>query len=371
MDEIYTREKVIVRTSVIGIVANVFLVIFKAIVGLLSNSIAILLDAVNNLSDMVSSIITIIGTKLAGKAPSKKHPMGYGRIEYLSAMLVSAIVLYAGIMSLVESIKKIIWPQTPKHSWMSFLVVGAAVLVKLTLGRYVKKKGEEVNSGSLIASGADALFDAVISASVLICAIIFVLTDVNLEAYVGVFISIIIIKAGIEMLMDSTDEIIGKRIDLELVTKIKQTVCEEELVHGAFDLDIHNYGPDTYVGSIHVEVDDTLTAGEVDGMIRRIQSRVFKETGIYLESVTIYSVNTKDPEVQEMKKRVTEIVMGHEGANSLHGFYLDRENHILRFDYVTSYDNNNKDEQYSSICQAVKLEYPEYDLIVARDYDVT
>ena len=371
MEDVYSREKVIVRTSVIGIIANVFLASFKAFVGFLSNSIAIILDAVNNMSDMVSSIITIIGTKLAGKAPSKKHPMGYGRIEYLSAMLVSAIVLYAGIMSLIESVKKLISPAEPEHTSFSFIVMGVAVLVKLVLGTYVKKKGVEVNSGSLIASGSDALFDSIISGSVLICAVIFVITGVNLEAYVGLLISVIIIKAGVEMLMDSIDEIIGKRIDFETVTSIKQAVCEEEQVHGAFDLDIHNYGPDTYLGSIHVEVDDTMSAGEIDGMIRRIQSRVYKKTGIYLESVTIYAVNTQNPEIIKMKEKVREIVLGHEGANSLHGFYVDMENHIIRFDYVTSFDNANKDELYESICQAIKNEYPEYDLIVARDYDIS
>ena len=114
-----------------------------------------------------------------------------------------------------------------------------------------------------------------------------------------------------------------------------------------------------------------MSAGEIDGMIRRIQSRFYKKTCIYLESVTIYAVNTQNPEIIKMKEKVREIVLGHEGANSLHGFYVDMENHIIRFDYVTSFDNANKDELYESICQAIKNEYPEYDLIVARDYDIS
>ncbi|MBQ9464458.1 MAG: cation diffusion facilitator family transporter, partial [Lachnospiraceae bacterium] len=162
-----SRDRIIVRTSVIGILANVFLAAFKAVIGLLSNSIAVVLDAVNNLSDALSSVITIVGTKLAGKRPDKKHPLGYGRIEYLSAMIVSAIVLYAGITSLVESIKKIIHPETPDYSRVSLIIIAAAVIVKIILGRFVKARGEKAGSQALVASGKDATFDAVLSASVL------------------------------------------------------------------------------------------------------------------------------------------------------------------------------------------------------------
>ena len=162
------RDRVIVRTSVIGILANLFLAAFKAAVGLLSHSIAVVLDAVNNLSDALSSVITIIGTKLAGKKPDKKHPLGYGRIEYLSALIVSAFVLYAGITALVESVKKIIHPEAADYSAAGLVIVASAVIVKLLLGRYVKATGEKVNSGALIASGSDAVSDAALSLSVFI-----------------------------------------------------------------------------------------------------------------------------------------------------------------------------------------------------------
>ena len=156
------RDKVIVRTSIVGIVANIFLAAFKAVVGILSHSIAVVLDAVNNLSDALSSVITIVGTKLAGKLPDKKHPLGYGRIEYLSAMIVAAIVLYAGITSLVESVKKIIHPEKADYSAVALIIIASAVVVKLILGRYVKAQGEKVNSSALVASGADASFDAIL-----------------------------------------------------------------------------------------------------------------------------------------------------------------------------------------------------------------
>ena len=183
-----SREKTIIRTSVIGIIANVFLAGFKAVVGLMANSLAIVLDAVNNISDAGSSLITIVGTKLAGKEPDKKHPFGYGRIEYLSAMIISVIVLYAGITSFVESVRQIIPPETPDYSPVSLIIVGVAVVVKILLGRYVKSVGERVNSDSLINSGKDATLDSVISASTLAAAGIFLIFGLSLEAWLGALI---------------------------------------------------------------------------------------------------------------------------------------------------------------------------------------
>ena len=165
-NEIENRSKVIVRTSIVGIATNVVLSAFKAAIGFVTGSIAVTLDAVNNLSDALSSVITIVGAKLANKLPDKKHPLGYGRIEYLSAMIVAAIVLYAGGTSAVESVKKIIHPEAADYSTVSLVIIAAAVVVKLVLGKYVKRQGERVNSGALVASGADALFDAILSASV-------------------------------------------------------------------------------------------------------------------------------------------------------------------------------------------------------------
>ena len=216
-----SRDKVIIRTSVIGIAANVLLAAFKATIGIVSHSIAVTLDAVNNLSDALSSIITIVGTKLSGRLPDKKHPMGYGRIEYLSAMIVSGIVLYAGITSAVESVKKIFHPEQPEYSTVSLAIIAVAVVVKIVLGRYVKAQGEKVNSGSLVASGSDAMFDAILSASVLACAIVFMVSGVSLEAYVGAGISAVIVKSGIEMMIETLNQILGERADKETTDQIK------------------------------------------------------------------------------------------------------------------------------------------------------
>ena len=365
-----SRDRVIVRTSIIGILTNLMLSGFKAAVGFLSNSIAIILDAVNNLSDALSSVITIIGTKLASKKPDKKHPLGYGRIEYLTAMIIAAIVLYAGITSLVESVKKIISPEEADYSTVTLIIIGVAVLVKIVLGRYVKAKGKQVNSGSLIASGSDALFDAILSFSVLVSALIFIFTGVSLEAYVGVIISVVIIKAGIEMMIETLNEILGKRADRELSLKIKSLLSEEEGVRGAYDLIISNYGPDKDIASVHLELPDTMTVGEVDVLTRKAERKVYEETGVILTGVGVYSYNTSDDEAARIRDNVREIVMSNEGVIQMHGFYADLQMKTIRLDAVMSFDADTS-KVLEDICSRIKEAYPDYSIIITPDVDLS
>ncbi|MBR5636240.1 MAG: cation transporter [Pseudobutyrivibrio sp.] len=368
-DAVDNRNQVIVKTSIIGIIANLLLAGFKALVGILSGSIAIILDAVNNLSDALSSVVTIIGTKLAGKMPDKEHPMGHGRAEYLSALLVSAIIIYAGLTSLNESILKIVHPAEVQYETLTLVVLVAAIFVKFFLGRYVKATGEKVNSSALMASGADASFDAIISTSVLASAIIYLVFGISLEAWVGVLISIIIVKAGWEMMSDTLDDILGRRPDRELTVGIKRLICEEPEVRGAYDLVLNNYGPNKFLGSVHVELPDTMTVEDVDNLTRRIQEKVFKETGVVLTGVGVYSYNTKDDEAARIRNRVLEIVKQHDWALQLHGFYVNTNTKEMRFDVVLSFEVNHV-EGTEIIYKEVLSEYPEYNIQIAADVDV-
>ena len=365
------RGRIIVRTSVVGILANVLLAGFKAAVGVFSNSIAVVLDAVNNLTDALSSIITILGTKLAGRKPTREHPLGHGRYEYLSAMVIVAIVLYAGVTSFVESVKKIIEPELADYSITALVIIGAAIIVKVLLGRYVTAKGRQVDSGSLVASGKDALFDAAISTSVLIAAIIYIATGISLEAYVGVIISIVIVKAGIDMLRETIDDILGHRPDAELSVGIKRTVCADPDVLGAYDLLLDSYGPDLTIGAIHVEVPDTMTAGQIDAMTRRLQKAVFEEHRIALATVGVYSRNTTDDALMEMRSKVTRMVMAHDGVLQMHGFYVDAETNTVSFDVIIDFAIDNRQELYRQITEEVARAYPEYTFAIALDLDLS
>ena len=364
------RNQVIIKTSVIGILTNILLAAFKAAVGILSHSIAVTLDAVNNLSDALSSIITIIGTKLASRLPDRKHPLGHGRIEYLSAMIVSGIVLYAGITALVESVKKIITPEKADYAPVSLLIIAVAIAVKLVLGRYVKNQGERVNSGSLIASGSDATFDAILSASVLGSALIYLASGVSLEAYVGVIIAIFIIKSGIEMMRETLSEILGERADSELTKKIKSILTEVPEVRGAYDLFVHSYGPDRNYASVHVELPDTMTVQEVDKLTRQLEMRVYRETGVILTGVGVYSYNTGGGPAAVIQNDVRKRVLSHDWALQLHGFYLDEEEKSMRFDVVMSFDITPR-EGLAILCKEIQEAYPEYTLQIVPDVDIS
>ena len=369
VEENGNREKVIVKTSVTGIAVNLLLVAFKATVGLLSNSIAIVLDAVNNLSDALSSVITILGAKLAGREADKKHPFGYGRVEYLSSLVISLIVLYAGITSLIESIKKIIHPETPDYSTVTLIIVGVAVFAKIFLGLYVKKTGDRVNSDSLINSGKDALLDSVISAATLIAAFIFIFSGLSLEAYLGAVISLVIIKAGFDMISETVSKLLGEPGDARLIQDIKATVRSFPEVKGAYDLILHNYGPDTYNGSVHVEVEDTLSSDRLDELSREIMVKVYQTHNVILTAIGFYSVNTQDEEVIRLQEEIGRRVMSHEYVKGMHGFHFNKKDNSVRFDVVISFDAPSRQAVFLKVLNDLKDTYPDIDFTPAMDMD--
>ena len=365
----FIRNKKIVSTSVIGIVTNFFLAVFKAIVGLLSGSIAIVLDAINNISDVASSIITIIGTKLANKRPDKKHPFGHGRIEYLSSLVISIIIIYAGISSFVESIKKIINPNKLNYTFFSIIVVVVAIFVKIFLGLYVKKKGEELNSSSLVNSGNDALLDSVISFSTLLAALIFLVSGFSVEAYLGVIISLIIIKSGFGMIMESVSSILGERVDVELIRSVKQTILEFKEVLGVYDIIFNNYGPNSYYGSVHIEIANTYTIDQVDELLRNITKKVYEKSGVVLSAIGIYSVDETNKSAIKARKRITKLIDKYNNILQIHGFYYNDSKKIIQFDMVVSFDEKNQLKLYNDIYEKVLELYPEFEIIISIDSD--
>ena len=334
-DKTASREKTIVRTGIIGIVANVLLASFKALVGVAVHSTAMVLDAVNNFSDVLSSLVTIIGTKIASRKPDKKHPLGHGRVEYLAQMIIAALILYAGITALWESVKKIITPVDPEHSAISLALISVAIVVKIFLGLYVKKQGKKAKSDLLISSGTDALFDAILSTAVLISAIILLIFKFNIEAYVSVIIAIFILKAGIEIIVEAVDDMLGHRVEVEYTKKVKESVLTFDEVFGAYDIVLHNYGPDRYLGSVHIEIDDRMTA------------------------------------LMKMRKDITELVVDHKHILQLHGFYVDEEKKRITFDVVVDFDEQDREGLMKHIIGDVKNALPEYEVVVAMDSDIS
>ena len=370
-DKTASREKTIVRTGIIGIVANVLLASFKALVGVAVHSTAMVLDAVNNFSDVLSSLVTIIGTKIASRKPDKKHPLGHGRVEYLAQMIIAALILYAGITALWESVKKIITPVDPEHSAVSLALISVAIVVKIFLGLYVKKQGKKAKSDLLISSGTDALFDAILSTAVLISAIILLIFKFNIEAYVSVIIAIFILKAGIEIIVEAVDDMLGHRVEVEYTKKVKESVLTFDEVFGAYDIVLHNYGPDIYLGSVHIEIDDRMTADKIDSLTRNITQKVYEDTGIILTAVGIYSNNSSNEHLMKMRKDITELVVDHKHILQLHGFYVDEEKKRITFDVVVDFDEQDREGLMKHIIGDVKNALPEYEVVVAMDSDIS
>ena len=361
------RDKKIIQTSIVGIVANVFLAAFKTVIGIMTNSIAIVLDAVNNASDVASSVVTIIGAKLSKKESDKAHPFGHGRVEYLSAMVIAVIILYAGVTSAVESVKKIISPDVPEYSTVSLIIVAVAVVVKIILGHYVKMVGILVKSESLINSGTDASMDAVISASTLVAAVLYLNFKISVEAYLGVVISIFIIKAGVDMLRETLSHILGESPDSDLAQKINETVMEFSEVTGTYDLVLHDYGPDVYQGSLHIEVPDIYTADEIDRLSRKIATEVYEKHNVVLTAIGIYSLNSNDKLAFKIKNTIEELVLMNPYILQIHGFYFNREEASVRFDLVVSFDAKDRKQVFDKVVSKIQQHYPEYKIEAVMD----
>ena len=364
------RSKKIVQTSLVGILANLGLVVIKAIVGLLAMSIAIIMDAINNLSDALSSVITIVGTKLAQKKPDEKHPYGHGRVEYLTSLIISVLILIAGSAAIVESILAIIENSLPQFEIWSVILIAIAVLVKIALSLFFRYRGKKLNSDALKGSGIDALFDAFLSLGTLVAIIVALVWQVNIEGYIGVIIGLFMIKSGVDVLRGSLSSIIGERTSKETSEAIKKLVCSNPEVKGAYDLIVNNYGPDRGIGSIHIEVDDNLTAKEIHPLTRRIAVQVYNEFGIIM-TIGIYASNSSDKEIIQIRDAIKKEVLSHPTIKQMHGFYVDQEVKTISFDVIVDFKDKDSTKLIKEIHDSLVEQFPDYQFYIVEDKDFT
>ena len=364
------RNKIIIRTGISGIATNVLLSVFKALAGILSGSIAITLDAVNNLSDALSSVITILAAKFSEKPADRKHPLGYGRIEYLSAMLIACIVLFAGVTSLTESIRKIFRPEKTSYTMVTLLIVAVSIAVKLLLGHYTKKAGISVKSDSLIASGSDALFDAVVSFTTLISAAVTLLWNYNLDGFLGVIIAVVILRAGLGMLMNTLNDILGRRVDAQTAEEIRSEISSFEGVLGAYDLFLDSYGSQKLAGSVHIEVYNTMTAAEIDILTRNISRHIYTRFGILL-TCGIYAVDMQNETTIALRQEITEHLKKHSGVLQIHGFHINEEQKLIAFDLVRDFSIQDVPAFLQELNDELTALHPAYQYIITPDLDIS
>lgn len=369
MSALLSRQQRILRTSFLGIAVNLSLAAAKALIGFWAGSIAIVLDAVNNLTDLLSSAVTILGVKLATRPADAKHPFGYGRIEYFTTIAIALLIFLTGVVSLSESFKKIIDPVPPEYSGWSVAVIVAAVFTKFFLGRHVKRVGEEVKSGALIASGTDAFFDAVISLGTLASIFVLWFFEYSLDGVVGLLIALVIIKAAYDLAATPVSELLGKRLSSQFSKEIKEDVLKFDGVEGVYDLIVHNYGPNLSLGQLHIEVLDTMTADEIHHLTQHIQKSLSEKYGIYT-TIGIYAVNTKDPAVAAVEHRIRDIAASLPGILQTHAHHIDLDEHFISFDFVVDYCIADPRELHRQLLERLHAAFPDFDITanIDREY---
>lgn len=366
------REKEIIKTSIIGIIGNVILVLFKAFVGIIANSVSIIMDAINNFTDALSSIITIIGTKLSGKKPNKKHPYGYGRIEYMTSTLIAILILFAGGMAIYESIKSIIDhyqnETMPSFEIYSIIIIAAAIIVKVSIGLYFRHKGNKIDSEALKASGMDALFDSILSTATLIGVILAKFANLYVEGFLGIIIGLFILKSGFGVLAESLSSMIGNRFDKEYIKEIKKEINSIEGVKGSYDLILNSYGHNKSIGSVHIGVSDKLSAKEIQKIERDITMLMYTKYNTIM-TIGIYAENFSDEFSKEYYSKVLDIIKKYETVLQIHGFYIDKDLMLINFDLVISFDDSNPEETINKIKEETEALDSNYKIIINYDQD--
>ena len=356
-----SREGIIATTSTLGIITNALIAIGKVIVGLLASSIAIVSEGVNNASDALTSVLTLVGTKLAGKHPDEKHPFGYGRIEYLTSLVISILILVTGIEMLMNAVKLIFEPEELSITTISLVIVAVSAVIKFFLGIYTIRMGKKAESGALEAVGVDCRNDSFVSVVTIISAIVFLVFHISIDAYVGILTSLLIIKTGLEILRDTVSELIGRPGEKELATQIYNEVMKTDGILGAADMMLHNYGPEAYSGSVNIEIDHEKTVEEVYQFIHQLQLRIMHEYKVTMV-FGIYAVDNDHTYVRQIRKDIGQYVKDTDHVKSFHAVYLEPGTDRLYCDLIVDYQLKDWDALRTDFTAYMKKLYPDKEL---------
>ena len=358
-----TREGITITTSTLGILVNTILAVVKILVGIAVGSIAIISEGANNASDSATSLITIVGAKLSTMHPNKKHPFGFGRIEYLTSLVIAIFILVTASELFLSSFKLIFSPGELAVSYVTLIIIAVSAVAKLFLGTYSIRMGKKAGSESLIALGTDCRNDAFISAVTIFSALIFLLFDTSLDAYAGILTSALIFKAGFDILKETVSHLLGKPASEELVAKLYEEIKAVPCILGAADLMLHNYGPDAYSGSINLEIDHEKTIGEVYEEVHDLQLRIKREYGIVMV-FGMYAVDSDHENVKIMRQKIEEFVAKFEHITGFHALYLAPNTNEIYCDFVVDYDFHDWDDLKENFTKYMHELYPDYKLTV-------
>ncbi|MBQ0004783.1 MAG: cation transporter [Clostridiales bacterium] len=362
------REDIIAATSGLGIFTNIVLASIKVIIGLMASSIAIVSEGVNNFADVLSAFLTFVGTKLAGKHPDEKHPFGYGRIEYLVSLVISVLILVSGIEMLKSAIDLIINPAPLKISYLALGIVLVSAVIKFILGVYTVKMGEKADSRALVGVGVDSKNDSYASVITITSSLLFLLFGISVDAYAGVIIAFLIMKAGFELLKDTIGDILGRPGEYDLAVELYRIIRGTDGVISAADMMLHNYGPDAWSGSVNVELDHKKTVGEIYKVLHDLQLRIMHEYNVTMV-FGVYAVDNDNEQARELRARIADFVKAHEHIKSYHAVYVSEKESRIYCDFIVEYALRDWDGLREEFKAYIGELYPGYDLELTLETD--
>lgn len=373
----YTEiEKVSVRTaygvvaSVVGIFCNVLLFAVKWTIGYLLHSISVMADAFNNLSDAGSSVIGLVGVKMASKPADQDHPFGHGRIEYIAALIVAFLVMEVGFTFLKDAVGKIRDPEELRFQAVSVVILILSVGVKLWMCFFNRKLGRRIDSKVMLATSADALGDVVTTTATIASVLFFRITGVNIDGIVGLGVSLVVMWAGIGIAKDTLEPLIGEAVEPEEYARIKEFVEGYEGVLGSHDLIVHNYGPGRNMASIHAEVPNDVEIETSHEIIDRIERDAFRMLGVFLV-IHMDPVETKDVHVMQVHSQVEQIVKALDPAVSIHDFRMingeEQVNLIFDMEIPYEYDAKRQDELKTTLIKLLQITDPRYECVITAE----
>lgn len=360
--------------GLVGIIVNLVLFTTKLIIGIISNSIAITADAFNNLSDVASSVITILGFKLASKPPDKEHPFGHGRLEYISGLIVSFLVILVGFEFIKTSFDRVIHPSKVIFKLIPFVLILISIGFKLWISGFNKTMGKAINSSALEASSTDALSDVVSSSCVALSLLLSIWIDFPIDGYIGILVSFIIIYAGYTLIRDTMNPLLGEAPDKDLVKGLKEKLLTYDHITGAHDLVIHNYGPGRCMGSIHAEVPCDISIVKIHEIIDTAEKEISEEFNLYLV-IHMDPINTDDEDVNDSRLELLSVLDSFSVIKSIHDFRIigEGEHKNLIFDAVIDFNPSFTDGDGLSLEADVNKElkkyYPNYNAVMTLDRD--
>ena len=364
-----TRKKVLQRTAATGIASNAFIAVLKLIIGIASGSVAIVSDAANNLSDMLSSIVTIIGFNASTRRPTHSHPLGFGRMEYISALFVAFLVIFTGASFFRSSIDRIIEPTPVEISLPMVLILVMTILIKIGLWRINIRNGRRIESEALSASGSDALSDALATTVTIVAAIASRFSTLPIDGIAGIIVSIFILYAGVTSVVGTVSTIVGERPTKDTVAFLRSIINSHPPLSGGYDIQIHTYGPSRSIGTCNVEVPSDSLTEEVFDAMTDAQEEIMDKMGIYM-TFGMYAVNTKNPVVQLMKQEVLKVLKATSPAVlSIHGFHVHFEDSRVHFDVVVDFTVTDLAAFRSAEQKALEEAFPTYSFSFNIDPD--